>query len=347
MSPLLDRYLTAVKFWLPKSQRDDIAAELAANLQSEIDDRAANLGRPLDDAELAALLKQHGPPILVASRYRGEHRTVNFGPQLIGPIVFPFYWIALKISLVLLLVPGILSAVFLQGDGRTISEFAHALGRIARLSLPALLVVTAIFALIDLNLRRFHLLEKWGDRWDPRSLPPADRQQKQVRRSSSIAGIIFQSLFILWWMRHSSIPVLLITKAGNQIHFAPVLASLHFPILVVAFICLAQHWINLVEPGWRWLPPLSGMITSLAGLVILYPLLTNPELVAITDQNGVPMSKGGMAGLHHMFSTALMSVWFGILIVGIVYAWRLVWIAWQSMPPRPPAAPNGNGVPLV
>ena len=38
---LLDRYLTAIKFWLPKAQRDDIAAELGANLQAEIDDRAA------------------------------------------------------------------------------------------------------------------------------------------------------------------------------------------------------------------------------------------------------------------------------------------------------------------
>src|SRR3954468_17482887 len=125
MSPILDRYLTAVKFWLPKSQREDIAAELAANLQSEIDDRTEALRRPLTEAELAAFLKQHGPPILVASRYRGEHRTVNFGRQLIGPIVFPFYWIALKVALVLLLVPGFISTVFLNGDGRSPSEFVR------------------------------------------------------------------------------------------------------------------------------------------------------------------------------------------------------------------------------
>ena len=96
---LLDRYLTAIKFWLPSRQREDIAAELAANLQSEIDDRAAELGRPLNDDELAALLKQHGSPILVASRYQQEHRTVTFGRQLIGPILFPFYWTAIKVTL--------------------------------------------------------------------------------------------------------------------------------------------------------------------------------------------------------------------------------------------------------
>ena len=346
MSSILDRYLTAVKFWLPKSQRDDIAAELAANLQSEIDDRAEALGRPLNDAELAALLKQHGPPILVASRYRGEHRTVSFGRQLIGPIVFPFYWIALKVSLILLMVPGFISTVFLQGDGRTASEFVLALGQVVRVSLPALLVVTAIFALIDLNLRRFQLLEKWSANWDPNTLPPSDRQKKEVKRSSSIGGIIFTSLFVLWWMRHSSIPLLVVTKAGTQIHFASIVSSLFWPILIVAFISLAQHWINLVEPGWRWLPPLTGIITSLAGIFILYPLLKYPDLITLTDATGATISKGGAAGLHHLVSKGIMAVMLGMLIVGILYAWQLLWIVWQSMP-RPPAAPSGKGMSLV
>lgn len=346
MSPILDRYLTAVKFWLPKSQRDDIAAELAANLQSEIDDRAESLGRPLNDAELAALLKQHGPPVLVASRYRGEQRTVSFGRQLIGPVVFPFYWIALKVSLLLLLVPGFISAVFLQGDGRTLSEFIRALGHVVRLSLPALLIVTGIFALIDLNLRRFHLLERWSAGWDPNTLPPSEHQKKEVKRSSSIGGIIFTSIFILWWMRHSTIPLLFVTKTGAQIHLAPVVAGFYWPVLIVSFISLAQHWINLLEPGWRWLPPLTGVITSLAGLFILYPLLKYPDLITFTDGNGVPMSKGGMAGLHHLLSKGLMATMLGILIVGTIYAWQLLWIVWQSVA-RPLVAPNGKGIPLV
>ena len=124
---LLDRYLTAVKFWLPQKQREDIAAELAANLQSEIEDRAAELGRPLGDDEVAALLKQQGTPILVASRYQQEHRTVTFGRQLIGPIVFPFYCTAIKVTLVLLLIPGIVPAVVLgtRTHGQPFAQFGH------------------------------------------------------------------------------------------------------------------------------------------------------------------------------------------------------------------------------
>src|SRR5438309_9276370 len=34
---LLDRYLQAVRFWLPKAQQEDIIAELSSDLRSQID----------------------------------------------------------------------------------------------------------------------------------------------------------------------------------------------------------------------------------------------------------------------------------------------------------------------
>jgi hypothetical protein len=41
---LLDRYLQAVKFWLPAEQQDDIAAELGEDIRSQIEDRKEQLG---------------------------------------------------------------------------------------------------------------------------------------------------------------------------------------------------------------------------------------------------------------------------------------------------------------
>ncbi|MGI8437910.1 MAG: hypothetical protein ACR2NX_13580, partial [Chthoniobacterales bacterium] len=158
---LLDRYLTAIKFWLPKTHRDDIAAELAANLQSEIDDRAAERGRPLTDEEIGTLLKQHGSPVLVASRYQGEHRTVTFGRQLIGPLLFPFYWIAVKVSLVLLLIPAIVPSLVLNSTTNLTRELGHVLYRSLGYALPTLFFLTLAFAAIEVGLRKFRLLEKW------------------------------------------------------------------------------------------------------------------------------------------------------------------------------------------
>src|ERR1700722_11050145 len=95
---LLDRYLQAVRFWLPKAQQDDIIAELSSDLRSQIDDREMELGRPLDEAELEGILRRCGSPILVASRYRPQ-------TQLIGPALFPIYLFVLKLVLLWILVP--------------------------------------------------------------------------------------------------------------------------------------------------------------------------------------------------------------------------------------------------
>ena len=54
---LLDRYVRAVKTYLPRAQQDDIVKELSANLQAQMEDREAELGRPLSEAELEALLE--------------------------------------------------------------------------------------------------------------------------------------------------------------------------------------------------------------------------------------------------------------------------------------------------
>jgi hypothetical protein len=50
---LIDRYLQAVRFWLPKTQRqEDLIAELGEDLRSQIDDKEIELGHPLDKGEM-------------------------------------------------------------------------------------------------------------------------------------------------------------------------------------------------------------------------------------------------------------------------------------------------------
>jgi hypothetical protein len=81
---LLDRYLQAVKKHLPRQRQDDIIAELKANLESQLEDKESELGRPLTQGEAEDCLKQLGPPMQVAARYQPQR-------YLIGPAVFPIY----------------------------------------------------------------------------------------------------------------------------------------------------------------------------------------------------------------------------------------------------------------
>src|ERR1700683_605364 len=95
---MIDRYLNAVKFWLPGKQQKDILAELAEDLHSQIEDRESSLGHPMDEADLVALLKQRGSPMRVASGYIPEHRLIN-------PAMLPLYRLVLKILLLWVLAP--------------------------------------------------------------------------------------------------------------------------------------------------------------------------------------------------------------------------------------------------
>ena len=51
---LLERYLQAVKFWLPKEQKSDIIAELSEDLRSQIEERETAVGRKLSEVISAA-----------------------------------------------------------------------------------------------------------------------------------------------------------------------------------------------------------------------------------------------------------------------------------------------------
>src|SRR5215471_9440096 len=89
---LLERYLQAVKKYLPLKRQDDIIAELRANMESQIEDRESELNRPLTQGEFDDLLRKMGHPMVVASRYQPQQ-------YLIGPTLFPMYLYVLRIAL--------------------------------------------------------------------------------------------------------------------------------------------------------------------------------------------------------------------------------------------------------
>src|SRR5258705_1820297 len=98
---LLDRYLQAVQFFLPKKHKADIIAELSEDLHSQIEEKETELGRTLTESEVEAILKRCGSPWEVASRYLPQR-------YLIGPTLFPAYQFFLGILLLGCVVPRFL-----------------------------------------------------------------------------------------------------------------------------------------------------------------------------------------------------------------------------------------------
>src|SRR5215475_15534214 len=148
---LLDRYLKNLAKLLPTGQREDIIRELSEDIQSEMEDKESELSRPLTEAEQLELLKRRGTPLHVAAGYSQNKGTLAFGPQLIGPVLFPFYARVLlfNVGLTLLVLGSVFAVLVLSGQAIHVKEF---LFNVIFQIFIQLVAVTVIFALVERHL---------------------------------------------------------------------------------------------------------------------------------------------------------------------------------------------------
>lgn len=187
---MLARYLYAVRNDLPKGEpADDIVAEIADELHSQMEAREAVLGRPLTDDERAETLKAYGHPRVVAARYG---RT----QYLIGPDLLPFYWSALRtvatIVVAIELVAGGVSAIVTH-DGVV---FFRALDAAWNSLIWIFGIVTVVFALGERAQPRDGRAGIVPLGWDPKRLP-APGALPPVPRSSALAEFVANFLALL------------------------------------------------------------------------------------------------------------------------------------------------------
>ena len=241
---IIDRYLHAVKFWLPKAQQQDLLAELAEDLQSQTEEREAALGHPLDEGELADILRRRGSPMRVASGFIPEQR-------LISPAMLPVYRLVLKIVLLWVLAP-LFAFVFIgpifssAHPGLVILDF---FAEAWRAGFMVVGIVTVVFGLID----RYHA--KWVDKWDPRKLPRVPASQETTARRNDFAGFISGlAAFIFWaclmWHRSE-----IAFQGGLRIILGPIWSQAYWLVLGLT---LARALVD----GFSFLRPARTRVSS-------------------------------------------------------------------------------------
>lgn len=265
---LLNRYLYAVRHWLPSVQRDDIIAEIADDLHATILDRETVLGRPLGEEELAGILKQRGKPQLVAGQYL-QYRT------LIGPTLLPAYWFLLKLVVLWILVP-----VFVLVVGPV---------ELSRASNPALVVLrtgwyllmSAVFAIGAITIG-FAVAERQGSKraedWDPRRLPPVPaggviavgtpRYLAIIELSISI-GLSLGWLLLMWYQPRTELERVLPALAPIWTK----LSELRVPILALLLSGIPVAWCCLTWPSRTRLRHILRLAINTIGLVLICLLL--------------------------------------------------------------------------
>jgi hypothetical protein len=280
---LIDRYLQAVKFWLPKNQKQDIVAELSEDLRSQVEDREAELGRKLNESEVAEMLKQRGRPVLVANQFRPQQ-------HLIGPVLFPIYMFVLQVVAAFYLLPWTLAWITIAvlhpahpGHSliATIGSFWTAFWPMAFFMVGS---VTTVFAILE----RVEAKSKFMERWDPRKLP-AVRDPNRIRLSTSVSELTVNIVFCTWWLWWAGghwYPTL-IHFAGVSVSLAPVWRYFFWGYLLIGVANTVSSAVNVFRPYWTVERAVFRLLSDAAGSALCWLMKVN-VIAAISVVNVAP-----------------------------------------------------------
>jgi hypothetical protein len=269
---LIERYVAAVRRHLPKSANPDIVSELADNLRSQAEEREAQLGRALNEDEQSALLRPHGHPWLMASRYMPQQ-------HLIGPALYPYYRQALAIVvfwvvLPIILVGGTVTALYSDQPGQWVSNMIRSAWNGG---IYAVGMVTIVFAVLEHERVKFTALENWNPMRLPR--PSLGRD---IPRSETVIGLVFQLAFLIYWTRMIGLPDFILHD-GEAVQYAaaPIWNQLYFPIVVTVAASVGVSLADMVRPWRTAAVSIADILVSVASLAIAIIVMRESHFVTL------------------------------------------------------------------
>jgi hypothetical protein len=318
---LLERYLQAVGEYLPAKMKADILAELRADLLAQIEAREEELGRPLTEAEVSAIIMEHGRPVLVAIRYMPQH-------SLIGPGLFPFYWYTLwkSFPFVILAYVAAHAATFLFREPGSVGV-GPALAHLPNVLFIFWGVVTLFFAVAEYAQGRCFKEVKWSKEWKPGDLPAVEKPDKQSR-ASRVADLVVAVVMIAWVLAIPHHPYLLLGPGlgylrGMPVGLTPEWHLLYWQIVGLLLAMLPFKGAALFRSMRRWRRALDVAAQFIGVLVLGVLVQARTYFVPLATPEG--MSR---------MSTILTlnnAINLGFKIALIISVLKLLWDVWQML----------------
>lgn len=325
---LVDRYLQAVRFWLPKGQsQEDLLSELGEDLRSQIEARESALGRRLELSEVSEILKHCGPPMLVASR---------LGPKgyLIGPGLFPIYRFVLKMVLLWILIPVFLFIIgpvnLANSGGHWGAAWAHTMGDLWSGAFIAAGVITLVFAILE----RTKVPGIADCKWDPLALPEVQKTERKPPLLHTVGELAFNWFGLIWLLLLPRYPELILGPAHNFLKFGTIWHTFYVSIVVIAVVAVLRCGITLARPQWAWFPSGAQFVQTALSMVFVHFML-NAALHPPAGQwnTFVALSDGVQHTAQNVKVAALINVcgliglagaWLGLSIAVPINLWQLM-----------------------
>jgi hypothetical protein len=286
---LFDRYFQTLRLFLPKDQRDDIICELSEEIRSQVAEEEAEIGRPLGADEQAAILGRYGHPLVTAARYRRQR-------YLIGPIVFPYYWLVLKVIIGLVLAIHVVGALMLLASGTPFGQLDPVVERFVATTLKVFGWITVLSALADWWLTRSLVVEK-GNPSPPfltlhavaapkhalAAVPGARRQgppywsppSARPSEGVSVSGFVVLVVLGAWWLLALKFPYLLFGPGSGDVSWGAAIDRL-YPVLAVGQVtALAEYFVRLTRPHYARFIRLTQFASLLISWFVIYLVVTS------------------------------------------------------------------------
>lgn len=315
---LIDRYLVAVRRHLPRPLQADIVEELSDSLRSEAEESEQQLGHPLTPEDQSALLKKHGHPWLVASRYLPQQ-------YLVGPALYPYYrqalvivlfWVVLPISLGL----GAIAAIYSQESARV---WGKVLGAAWTGGIYSIGIVTIVFTVLESQRVRITTLDKWDPSW-----LPEPHQGRAVPRSETLGGLIFTTTFLLWWADLLRAPQL-IDYGGEPVRFVaePIWAAVFLPVLISLLLSVATSFVDLVRPWRTTFFSMVRVLIDVATAVIAVVLLRAGHWVQVI---GAPSLGENLARADYWINQGIQWALVTLIVICVFEGLKEIWSTVKS-----------------
>jgi hypothetical protein len=315
---LIERYVYEVGQNLSGKNRQDIEKEIRSLIEDSLEARTQSEGRPADDEMMVSVLKEFGPPEKMAASYQQPR-------YLIGPRLYPTFWLVLRVVLLVLLVIFlVILAINLGEPPYTVTGLFQskitALADLVASALSALGNVVLIFAILEWALPKTSGKPK---EWDPRKLK--DREDaghvRTVPMLVGIAGSVVMILLFNFWPKM----IVSLTPIDGKINFVPMVGdnfNLYLPYLNLLYVLeIALNVIVLRAGSWkpvtRWLQ--AG--TKVLALLVLAAMLLGPGIIQI-DTTALHVAPGSTLDLFYraLETTGVRSA---LMLIMLLTVWEL------------------------
>ena len=175
---IVNRYVDAVKRYLPADQRDDIGDEIQSILEGQVEDHFEMNERPMSPEEEKDMLKSLGHPLKVAAEY-GKQKT------LIDETLWPLYKQWVKYLIIGFFILWTCEAVISRSEifEGWPADLDDALQSII---FWHFIIITAVFSFAGEYIKQADLFSKW----DPEKLPDNKLLGEPMALSESAFSVI-------------------------------------------------------------------------------------------------------------------------------------------------------------